>query len=213
VGRKASTSERAAKAAAMRAQEQRRERRSKMLIYGGTGVLLAALVAAVAIPVSQEARKQAAVRAVANAPIQGVVEYQNLGREHLQTPIAYEQTPPVGGDHHPVWQNCGVYTEPVVNEHAVHSLEHGSVWISYDASVSGAEVTKLADRAEGEGYVLVSPVENQDSPIVLTAWGHQLGVDRADDERIDAFLLRYLQGPQTPEPGAVCYGGVGTPAA
>jgi hypothetical protein len=213
VGRKASTSERAAKAAAMRAQEQRRERRSKMLIYGGTGVLLAALVAAVAIPVSQEARKQAAVRAVANAPIQGVVEYQNLGREHLQTPIAYEQTPPVGGDHHPVWQNCGVYTEPVVNEHAVHSLEHGSVWISYDASVSGAEVTKLADRAEGEGYVLVSPVENQGSPIVLTAWGHQLGVDRADDERIDAFLLRYLQGPQTPEPGAVCYGGVGTPAA
>jgi hypothetical protein len=213
VGRKASTSERAAKAAAMRAQEQRRERRSKMLIYGGTGVLLAALVAAVAIPVSQEARKQAAVRAVANAPIQGVVEYQNLGREHLQTPIAYEQTPPVGGDHHPVWQNCGVYTEPVVNEHAVHSLEHGSVWISYGASVSEAEVTKLADRAEGEGYVLVSPVENQDSPIVLTAWGHQLGVDRADDERIDAFLLRYLQGPQTPEPGAVCYGGVGTPAA
>jgi hypothetical protein len=197
----------------MRAQEKRRERRSKTLIYGGTGVLIAAIVVAVAIPVSQQARKQAAAQAAAKAPIQGVVEYQDLGRTHLETPIAYEQTPPVGGDHHPVWQNCGVYTQPVVNEHAVHSLEHGSVWISYNSSVSEAEVAKLASRAEGEGYVLVSPVEGQESPIVLTAWGYQLGLDSADDERIDAFLRRCLQGPQSPEPGAVCYGGVGTPAA
>lgn len=213
MGRKPSNTDRSARVAAMRAQERRRERRSKALIFGGTGVVLAAIVVAVAIPVSQEARKQAAVKAVATAPIQGVVEHQDLGRTHLETPITYEQTPPVGGDHHPVWQNCGVYTKPVVNEHAVHSLEHGSVWISYDPSVSEAEVAKLADRAEGEGYVLVSPVEGQESPIVLTAWGYQLGVDSADDERIDAFMLRYLQGPQTPEPGAVCYGGVGTPAA
>jgi hypothetical protein len=213
MGRKPSTSDRGAKVAKLRAEQQRKERRSKLLIFGGTGVVLAALVTAVAIPVSQEARKQSSLQAAAKAPIQGVVEYQDLGREHLETPIAYEQTPPVGGNHHPAWQNCGVYTEPVVNEHAVHSLEHGSVWISYDTSLPDADVAKLADRAEGEGYVLVSPVQGQKSPVVVTAWGYQLGVERADDERIDAFLLRYLQGPQTPEPGAVCYGGVGTPAA
>ena len=29
------------------------------------------------------------------------------------------------------------------------------------------------------------------------------------DERVDVFLLRYLQGEQTLEPGAPCSGGVG----
>ena len=48
-------------------------------------------------------------------------------------------------------------------------------------------------------------------PIVLTAWAVQLEVDDAADPRVEEFLVEYIQGPQTPEPGAACSGGSGPP--
>ena len=66
------------------------------------------------------------------APPVGVVKsYSNLSRNHTKEPVDYPQTPPVGGPHNPIWQNCGFYSKPVRNEHAVHSMEHGAVWITY----------------------------------------------------------------------------------
>ena len=50
----------------------------------------------------------------------------------------------------------------------------------------------------------MSPYPEQESPIMLTAWGVQLPIDDADDPRIDQFLAKFRQGPQTPEPGATC---------
>lgn len=213
VGKKRPTTDRAAKVAAMQAEQRRKDRRSKILIYGTTAVIVGGLVTAIAIPVVNESRKQATVAAIADAPIAGVTEFTDLSREHTDAEVQYATTPPAGGDHRPAWQNCGVYTEPIEDENAVHSLEHGSVWITYDPSLAADDVATLAGKASNEGYVLVSPYEGQDSPVILTAWGHQLKLDSADDQRVDAFLKRYLQGEQTPEPGAVCYGGVGTPAA
>jgi hypothetical protein len=103
-------------------------------------------------------------------------------------------------------QTCDVYTEPIAPEHAVHSLEHGAVWITYDDSVPEADVTALAAEVRGNPYRLMSPLPEQDSPIVLTAWGRTLEVDSADDERVDQFLRAYTNGPQTPERGAACVG-------
>jgi hypothetical protein len=45
--------------------------------------------------------------------------------------VDYPQSPPVGGPHNPIWQNCGFYSKPVRDEYAVHSMEHGAVWITY----------------------------------------------------------------------------------
>ncbi|MGN6751849.1 MAG: DUF3105 domain-containing protein [Intrasporangium sp.] len=213
MGRQRPTTDRQARVAAIRAEERRKDRRGKLLVYGTTAALVAGLVTAVAIPVVGEAGDRAALEARASAPIDGVVQVADLSRNHVEGKVTYDTSPPVGGDHHPVWLNCGVYDKPVPEEHAVHSLEHGSVWITYDPALPAAEVTKLTSKAQGEAYVLVSPYEGQKSPIVLTAWGHQLGVDTADDQRIDPFLVRYLQGEQTPEPGAVCHSGIGSPAA
>jgi hypothetical protein len=73
-------------------------------------------------------------------PPQGVQTFSDLSRSHVTGQVNYPQTPPVGGDHNPVWLNCGVYTSPVASENAVHSMEHGAVWITYQPTLPAAEV-------------------------------------------------------------------------
>ena len=50
--------------------------------------------------------------------------------------------PPVGGDHNPVWMNCDgdVYKKPIPDVNAVHSLEHGAVWVTYNDKAPAADV-------------------------------------------------------------------------
>jgi hypothetical protein len=145
-------------------------------------------------------------------PIEGVTTFENLPRDHQEGSITYEQTPPVGGVHNAAWANCGIYDQPVPNQYAVHSLEHGAVWITYQPDLPAEAVEQLRDFVRGRNYTLLSPYPNLPSPVVASAWGVQLKVDYADDPRLAQFISKYVQGPQTPEPGAPCYGGVGRPA-
>jgi hypothetical protein len=147
------------------------------------------------------------------ATLDGVVSYNNLSRGHSEAPQRYPQMPPVGGVHSAVWQNCGTYDQPVRNENAVHSLEHGAVWLTYRPDLPAASIETLRSLARGHGHVLLSPYPDLPQPIVATAWGLQLPVEDASDPRLSLFISRYEQGPQTPEPGAVCTGGTGTPIA
>lgn len=119
--------------------------------------------------------------------------------------------PPAGGVHWEGWQNCGIYDEPVETPYALHSLEHGAVWITYHPDLPESEVEQLRRRVRGETHLLLSPYPNLQSPVVLTAWGLQLEVDSAADGRVNQFISRYQRGSQTPEPGASCDRGVGTP--
>jgi uncharacterized protein DUF3105 len=59
--------------------------------------------------------------------------------------------------------------------------------------------------------LLASPYSDQGSPVVATAWGKQLILESAEDSDLERFINAYSQGPQTPEPGATCTGGVGDP--
>ncbi|GAB3441742.1 DUF3105 domain-containing protein [Actinophytocola sediminis] len=122
--------------------------------------------------------------------------------------VAYDRHPPVGGMHDEVWANCNgaVYDRAVRTEHMVHALEHGAVWIAYDpAALSPEEVALLAERVDGQPYLMLSPYPGIEPPIALQAWNHQLRVAGADDERIDQFI-RALRDNEytTPEPGAPC---------
>jgi hypothetical protein len=141
--------------------------------------------------------------------IDGVQTFGDLTRDHTEDPVDYPQTPPVGGDHDPRWLDCTgtVYDEQVPDELAVHALEHGAVWLTYDDSVSGEDVASLSGRVDCQPYTFLSPYPGQSAPIMLTGWGVQLEVDSVDDARIDEFLRTYRQGPQTPEPGATCEAG------
>jgi hypothetical protein len=129
------------------------------------------------------------------------------GQEHVTTPVQYEQSPPVGGPHDGEWADCTgtVYDVDIRHENAVHSLEHGAVWITYNPDqVSQDDIAKLA-KVAGESGRMLSPYAGQASPISLQSWNHQLAVDSADDPRIAQFadFLTYNQ-EFYPEPGASC---------
>ena len=68
--------------------------------------------------------------------ISGVRFYPIDSRNHVSTVVNYPQSPPVGGNHSQYWADCTgkVYAEPIANENAVHMLEHGAIWITYNPS-------------------------------------------------------------------------------
>lgn len=142
----------------------------------------------------------------------GIRIFENLERNHVPGSVSYPQTPPVGGNHNPVWQNCGFYDEPIPTERGVHSLEHGAVWVTHSFDLPADQVDALRRWAAGEPYLLVSPwAESLPSPVVASSWGRQLELPSASDDRLSQFIRAFVKGPNTPEPGAPCSGGQGTP--
>jgi hypothetical protein len=217
--RKIDRAERAARAAAARKEAERREKRHRTLVISLTAAAVAVVVGVVATVIVVDQNADADLREQAEQPIQGVQEFggqygKDLGREHVTTEVTYDPLPPVGGNHDAVWQNCGVYTDQaqVADRNAVHSLEHGAVWVTYDPSLPAADVETLREAVSVSDFTLLSPYAGVPSPVVASAWGEQLQLPSADDPRLAVFLRKYVNGPQTPEPGAPCSGGVGTPA-
>jgi hypothetical protein len=145
--------------------------------------------------------------------ITGVVTFPRPSRGHESNlEIPFGERPPAGGTHDPRWQNCGVYDNPINTANAVHAMEHGAVWITFQPDLPADQIADIQDRFRGQTFMLVSPYPEQVSPIVLTAWGTQLDVDSLDDERVEQFVERYRLGPNTPERGAACTNGVGDPS-
>jgi hypothetical protein len=132
-------------------------------------------------------------------------------RAHVQTPVSYPQTPPVGGYHAPTWQNCGFYDTPIANENVVHSLEHGAVWITYRSDLPNEQIDSLRQLARRQPYVIVSPLPGLSTPVVASAWARQLPLDSASDPRLNQFVRTFRLGPQAPERGGPCTGGIGAP--
>lgn len=152
--------------------------------------------------------------AAAPAPVMGVVtEYPDAEREHVLTEVAYAVLPPVGGDHFPVWQNCGFYRQPLMDELAVHALEHGAVWIAYRPDTDDAILALIEARVAEESHLLASPYPGLDAPLVLSAWERQLKVSSWDDPSAESFIDGHLarRSPTAPEAGASCADGIGTP--
>jgi hypothetical protein len=135
---------------------------------------------------------------------EGTKKYAYTVRDHTLGEVSYKENPPVGGAHRPAWQACGFYAEPVDPALAVHSLEHGAVWITYRPDLTAKEIAGLRGRVGDDSHLLMSPNPGQLEPVVATAWNHQLRVDDVDDKRIRQFVTSFIRGPQTPEPGASC---------
>lgn len=144
-----------------------------------------------------------------NAIPDGVKNYTYTSGQHDDLYNSWTENPPVGGVHNNVWQNCGYYSEPIGTGHGVHSLEHGAVWITYQPNLPQDQIDKLKQLADSQDYLLVSPFPGIPTPIVLSAWGHQLQVQSASDPRINQFIKAFKNSKTNPppEPGALCSNG------
>lgn len=146
----------------------------------------------------------------------GTQTFDEPDHAHVSGTVSYDRVPPAGGAHNPVQLNCGVYTQPVPNENAVHSLEHGAVWITYQPTLPADQVAALSQLVTSsyvgtERYLILSPYAGLPSPIVASAWGAQLAVDQASDSRLGDFIHHFAGGGQGGEQGGACTGGVGSP--
>ena len=128
---------------------------------------------------------------------------------HVERPVIYGQNPPSSGDHHPVWWDCGVYEAAIPTEHAVHSLEHGAVWLTYHPDAPADEVRQLRTLADLD-YILLSPNPAQPQPVMATAWNQQIGQITLDLPALKEFVRVHRKSPQAPEPGALCTNGTTT---
>ncbi|HEY2043697.1 MAG TPA: DUF3105 domain-containing protein [Jatrophihabitans sp.] len=139
--------------------------------------------------------------------IVGIQHYASLTRNHVAGVVKYPESPPVGGDHSPVWADCTgtVYPSQIANENAVHTLEHGAIWITYKPGLPADQLDALTKLVSGQQYTLLTPYAGLKSNVSLQAWGYQLFVDSATDPRVQQFItdLRLNQS-NTPELGASC---------
>lgn len=184
---------------------------------------LAALLAAVSfgsvavgtlIPTGAE-RELAAFAPTAERPdpstdIAGIVIEPVPDHDHATTspPAAYDPRPPSGGAHGPRFAACdGVaHPAPVPDADAVHSLERGAVWITYDpARTAPRTVQALSERVDDATHLLMSPYPGLPDPVSLQAWGHRLALDSPDDPRFEQFIRALGDNPYlAPLPDAGC---------
>ncbi|MGB3633946.1 MAG: DUF3105 domain-containing protein [Rubrobacteraceae bacterium] len=145
-------------------------------------------------------------------PPEGVKTYPANGNALVEGEIQYDRDPPTNGKHSPMWQNCGFYSEPVDKKTAVHSMDHGVVWISYRPNLPADQVEQLRPYGDEE-YVIVSPYPDLPAPVVATAWRNQIHLDGASDPRLREFVDGFRISELAPLSGNRCVGGVGQPDA
>ncbi len=173
------------------------------------------MAAAIVVPVvllGDDEDSSPAETPTAAADLSQVRVYEDLPTTHVTDPVDYDVTPPAGGPHFAQWLECGAYGSPVQDENAVHDLEHGAVWITYDPALGDDDVATLEAALPQNG--IMSPYVGLPAPVVVTVWGTQLALTGADDPRLALFVERYDDGVTAPEPFASCAGGTasGVPA-
>jgi Protein of unknown function (DUF3105) len=144
--------------------------------------------------------------------LEGLVTERIGPYEHLMAPIDYDRPAPSGGDHlfAPFWLNCGVYEGEVPDELAVHSLEHGAVWIALGSDSTDADRERAAELADGR-KAFVSDVPDLEDPVQLVAWGVRLPLDSLEGDAPEAFLDEFIDGSGAPEAGLSCSSEFGQP--
>lgn len=134
----------------MRRAEKSRERRVRVIAITVSLVAVAGLIGFGTYIISNRSDDTTAdskAGGTTAGPVRGEKDWdaKKLTRNHVTKQVSYPMKPPVGGDHNPVWMNCNgnVYKKPIPDMNAVHSLEHGSVWVTYTDKAAASDVRKL----------------------------------------------------------------------
>jgi hypothetical protein len=173
-------------------------------LIGATVLVVALAVGVIGYAILQGKKKEDDANP---AKIAGIERADFTGGQHQEGLIKYKQSPPIGGPHNPYWADCTgtVYPRPIANENAVHSLEHGAVWITYKPGLANDQLDALSKLVGGQQFMLMSPYPGLKSNVSLQSWGSQLFVDSATDPRVKRFVVALRQNKtSTPELGASC---------
>ena len=135
--------------------------------------------------------------------------YPAQSHEHIQPGSehpAYNSNPPSAGWHYPVTAKKQYYSEPIPDEYAIHNLEHGDIWITFNPRVSQKVKDGLKDFAFSK--IFISPRATTTTDIALVAWEHVDGFNLEGDAlpewRIRDFIKRYRgKGPENIPVGAM----------
>lgn len=157
-----------------------------------------------------DGKKPDAARALPEDPPRGIEVYPATTNRTVEGRIEYDTKPPTNGDHDPLWQNCGFYEEPIRDRHAVHSMDHGVVWITYSPDLPKRQIEPLRPYGR-ENYVVVSPYPGQDAPVIVTSWRVQLDLEGPDDLRLRRFVDGFRISEIAPLSGNRCALGIGDP--
>lgn len=193
---------RRARAEKLRSAQKKQERRRGLVIWSAVGLVVILIAGGTTYGVLTTGGER--------DELLSAVEEYDVTTEHVQSEVTYAQTPPVGGRHNPVWLNCGIYEEPVQDENAVHALEHGAVWVTYNPDeVSEDDIETLRDLMPPT-YAMLSPYPDLPAPVVASAWGKQVQLESVDDPLLEQFVREFSGSADVPEPGALCTGGTDT---
>jgi len=187
-------------------RRQRARRRKKMLIGGISAVLAVALVGFTVVKVSQsKARSQAAIKtAAAAAGCDGIIQYPDAGRRHVDNLPAdqrkpYTSTPPTSGDHYGVLPPPpSFYPDTALRpEVYVHSLEHGQIVIHYN-DIPQAQIDQLEKiQSEHSGSTVVMKDPDIKAPAVITGWRYMEQCKQVSKPVIENFIAeRCNKGPE-----------------
>ncbi len=129
----------------------------------------------------------------------GVERPTNLGRGHIAAgePANYTTATPTSGPHAASSARCGIYTQQLPAEFAVHGLEHGAVVIWYRHDLEEEVGPALREIVDGfDDRVILSPNANLTDSIVATAWNRLKRYESVDPE-IEEFITTYRgRGPE-----------------
>lgn len=125
-----------------------------------------------------------------------------MGAEHIavnSSHEAYNSNPPTSGPHYAQTARSGFREDVIADEHIVHNLEHGDIWIAYHPRVSDDVKKKLKKFAGAK--VIITAREANETDIALAAWGRldtlNLEGGKFPEQRIRDFINRYInKGPE-----------------
>lgn len=125
--------------------------------------------------------------------------------KHVTSAAGLQRTvgqPPAGGPHFAQSSTPGIYANPIEDGEAIHSLEHGMIWITYRPGLASArDIEILRVVAESRpNDVILSPRPGNASPASVVSWGRRLNLASPVSRRaLEAFVATNVD--QSPEPG------------
>tara|TARA_B100000686_G_scaffold128666_1_gene135822 strand:+ start:5206 stop:5895 length:690 start_codon:yes stop_codon:yes gene_type:complete len=206
------------------ARRSRKQSRGKFIRYGGAILIVAIallLILSLILPglpigtgSTGDSETGVNLNPFDNTPEGSWIKIENQGRDHIFPDTEhpdYNSYPATSGWHYnlpiaPV--RWGVHEKIIEDEYRLHNLEHGGIAIHYNCESTNEECQNLIvslsefvnQKVNEERFeIILSPYENMESKIALTAWDYIDKFETLDLDRINAFIKAHHNSRNAPE--------------